>query len=1085
MEESPSTECSSTPKSTIPGAASTLTEAASQQEGNDSEHLETEPSATAASHVSSLSDPEGIEETAHLPAHVVGIGGSAGSLGALQELFSCLPNQSGAAYVVAQHLSPDFKSVMGEILSKHTPMPIYNIQDGQPIEKDTVYVIPARKNLRLRNGRLYLETQDRDEKIHFPIDSFFQSLANDQQHRAVAIVLSGTGSDGSRGIRSIKEMGGLIIAQDPKEAQFNGMPLSAVDTGICDFILPVGLIPEQLIRFMSHPLISEKNESFKTHARSYEDTMECIFELLREQTQIDFSQYKASKIAQRIKRTIGIKQLTSLTAYYNLLKDSPAEAISLGKELLVNSTSFFRDKDAFKVVEERVVDRILDQTPPEKPIRIWCAGCSSGEEPYSIAILFREALERRNEKRSIKIFATDVDDQVVAFASAGKFPIEISKEVSAERIERHFTLSDKHYLVKNELRLMVVFSTHDIVNDPPFSNIDFVICRNLLDYLHHNAQKKVLIALHFALKKNGYLFLGQTESLTDLHAHFNVISDPHKIYCKLSNVRIPIGAPPPFKSNPSKNLGLGGMKPVTNLLKAHRSLPTANSPMGLIQDALVRHYVSPCIVLNQEFEAQHVFGDVSKFMKPFPEGKVTNNINSLISDELSVAVSTALAQVKETEKPILYAGLALSEQKPPISINLEVLYIREQPNQSGATFFVLVFHNTQNDADDNLPKKIKFDMEEQSRKRIKDLEEELQKKQEYLQITVEELETTNEELHSANEELMSANEELQSTNEELQSVNEELYTVNIEFQSKINELTHTNTDLDSVLDHSGIGVLLLDDHLQVRRFTALAKQYFKLVPEDISRPIYHLNHKLDYDSLIKDVQTSSQQNKSITKRVLSDESQIIEVSIFPSKKQHEGEHDGLYVTLKDCTFQCYLEHQSYIRPLEVPSCGTPLKATPKMLLWVDNQSNESLGKRKTFVHLKGKLAAQAVNIHSVENLDHALTWIKQNPAATSLTIVETGSKTHEFHLAVDKLKELEQHSKVVMLNYDQCANLADKVKSMLSACDTLNECLNIDYLNTEQLEQRVISWFGIDTEDKTTALEDTTQSAPSTEEATT
>lgn len=842
------------------------------------------------------------------PSHYVGIGASAGGLEALQEFFSHLPKDTGAAFIVVQHLSPDFKSMMPELLSKHTSMPIYQVRDGMSIDPNAIYLMPPRKSVLIGEGKLLLSDQMPDTHVHMPIDVFLRSLAEDQQHRAIGIVLSGTGSDGTRGIKAMKESGGLVIVQEPGSAKFDGMPISAYNTGLADMLLPPREMGLNLVKFFQHPSISGDDPILKSSISESDDTLLEIFQLLKRQSSINFSQYKASTVARRIERRLGINQLTSLDAYLRLLLDSPRELQTLSRELLIGVTRFFRDDDAFAQLAKNVIPKVFERAMGRKDsIRLWVAGCSSGEEAYSLAILFDEYLLRRKSECTVKIFATDVDEEAIAEASSGIYSLDIEQDVSPDRLNGYFIKKDDHYLVSQKLRQMVIFASHNMIEDPPFSNIDLVSCRNALIYFQHAAQKKVLSSLYFALQRDGYLFLGSSESLGDLQSHFETLDDRAKIFVKISNMRVPIGNAPPLRDTSQLNRSGIAMAPVSGLLKPQRG--ASRNHFEGVSARLIEEYAPASIILNDAFEALHVYGDVLPFTKGITPGKISNNIKDMVVDDLSVAISTALYRCEKNEEDVFYKDVSLKiSDTEQLFIDLSIFYIKNSDLSNAPRFYAVQFIRHKGDDEAHVaPSSITFDASEQSRQRIHDLEQELVKKQEHLQVTIEELETTNEELQSANEELMSANEELQSTNEELQSVNEELYTVNSEYQEKIAQLTEVNDDLDSVINATDIGIVFLDDQLTIRKFTPPAVRHINLRSSDIGRPFHHISHELNYDAFLADIAKVSSSGQNIEKEVYSQHDQALLIRVMSYRKAADKLQGGVLITITNISRLRFVE----------------------------------------------------------------------------------------------------------------------------------------------------------------------------------
>lgn len=844
------------------------------------------------------------------PLYYVGIGASAGGLEALQELFSHLPIDTGATFIVVQHLSPDFKSMMPELLGRTTSMPIQHVVDGVSVEANTIYLIPPRKNMLMAEGKLLLMDQQFESHLNLPIDSFLRSLAEDQQHKAIGVVLSGTGSDGTRGIKALKEAGGLVVVQEPSSAKFDGMPISAFNTGLADIVSPASQIGEKLAQFIDHSTVNGDDSVLKSTILPNRDTMDSIFELLKNRSSINFSQYKATTVARRIERRMTINQVQTLEEYLWLLMESKNEVKTLSKELLIGVTRFFRDEEAFSELEKNIVPKIVDRAiKKNETIRVWSAGCSTGEEAYSLAILFDEYIQKKEASCSVKIFATDVDEQAIAEAGIGEYRSEIEQDISAERLATYFKKNKSNYQVSKALRKMVIFATHNLIEDPPFSAIDIACCRNTLIYFQNNAQRKVMSSLYFALKKEGFLFLGSSESLGDLTNHYRKVDDRNRLYEKISNVRLPLGTLPPVNSAEGVDVSRA-MAPISPLLKPAKTTQSqSNRYLSGVLMRLIDEYAPDSVVLDEQLEPLHVYGDVSSFVRGMSRGRVSHQIKDLVVEDLSVAVSTALSRAQKSQEDVYYADIVISDLNGKKRIiDLTVFFVTDSEINSAPKFYVLQFieKNEQNIEDFKAPK-VSFDAGEQSRQRIRDLEFELIKNQEHLQITIEELETTNEELQSTNEELMSANEELQSTNEELQSVNEELYTVNSEFQVKINELTEMNDDLDSVINATDIGLIFLDDSLTIRKFTVTSERYVNLLPSDLGRPFHHISHTLEYDDFLADVASVSAKRRVVERTVSSRDGDTLIVRIIPYQKSAAHSDRGVLITLTDVSRQMFLE----------------------------------------------------------------------------------------------------------------------------------------------------------------------------------
>lgn len=849
------------------------------------------------------------EENESSPNFVVGIGASAGGLEALEEFFGNLPADTGAAFVVVQHLSPDFKSMMPELLSKHTDMPIYQVNDGFKLEKNSIYLMPARTNMLIKEKTLRLSNQNPYRHLNMPIDIFFNSLAHDQQHHAIGIILSGTGSDGTRGVKTIKELGGLIIVQNPESAKFDGMPNSANKTALVDFVMDAREMGECLQKFMSHSQGNSGAFDVKPELNVKENNLERIFTLLKNHSAINFSQYKASTVARRIERRLAITESNNLDEYLRFLLDSPKEVNILCRELLINVTRFFRDTDAFDYLARHAIPEIVKRANDNnEDVRVWIAACSTGEEAYSIAILIDEEIKKKGFTCKAKIFATDVDDDAVATASAGVFSKEIATDVSALRLEKYFSTRENSYEISQHIRQMVIFASHNMIDDAPFSNLHLVSCRNVLIYFQHAAQKKVLSSLYFSLQRDGYLFLGSSESLGDIKTQYETQHEKFKIYQKTTNLRIPLGSSPPTRDlaqSMASRYNAQSMMPTGSIMRSERT--SGKNPLAPVMERLVKDFAPDSIVLNDSHDAIHVFGDVSLFTQGVKPGRISNSIRDIIIEDLSVAVSTALYRCEKNEADVFYKDVVVKTgDETQISIDLSILYLRENDLPSTPHLFLVQFIQ-QGDEVNISHKQVSFDANEQSRQRIQDLEQELVKKQEHLQVTIEELETTNEELQSTNEELMSANEEMQSTNEELQSVNEELYTVNSEYQEKIVLLTEANNDLDNVINATDIGIIFLDDALCIRKFTSAASKFVNLLDSDVGRPFHHISHKLQYDNLIGDVSQVGKEGKVIEKEIISEKKQKLFIRICDYSRSQNSEVPGVIITITDISRLRFIE----------------------------------------------------------------------------------------------------------------------------------------------------------------------------------
>jgi two-component system CheB/CheR fusion protein len=807
------------------------------------------------------------------PTHIVGIGASAGGLEAIEAFFKAMPPQSGVAFVVIQHLSPDHKSLMAELLSKRTRMPVHRAEDGMQVEPNAVYLIPPNKNLRLFHNRIILSEQDRDARgINLPIDIFFRSLAEDQGAKAIAIVLSGTGSDGTSGIRAIKEELGMVMVQAEESAAFDGMPRSAIATGLVDYVLPPEEMPVQLLSYLKHPFTAK--DEYASTMLNDEDGVTRIFALLRENNKIDFTYYKPTTIIRRIERRMAVNQVHDLNDYVRFLESYPVELNSLHKDLLIGVTSFFRDPEAFEAISKKYLPTLLREAKDDK-LRIWVTGCSTGEEAYSLAILCCEVAEREGRNTDIKIFATDVDREAIVTASAGVFAESAVADIEPVMLSKYFYRKDEGFYISRQVREMVVFAQHNLVKDPPFTNIDLLSCRNLLIYLQPVLQKRVLELFNFALNPKGILFLGSSETTGEMAEFFDPLDHKWRLYqsrgrrrqSELSEPAINFDAKRWYNSNRMTGRGV-----VTRLHEEERLLER-------LVEGVAGDYLPFCMVVSETQELMHVAGDSKEYLH-FSTGKVINDVAKLVIKDLAIPLTTGLQKVIKSREELLYSNIHLSGSGLHKVVNMR---LKPLPTKKQQVMLVAVFIEEVRktpEADTLSPET--YNVGKEAQQRIVDLENELQFTRENLQATVEELETSNEELQATNEELLASNEELQSTNEELQSVNEELYTVNAEYQGKITELTEVNNDLDNLLCNTGVATLFLDENMDVRRFTPEISQLFRILDQDIGRPLNHLSHNLtgvDVISLAEQVRLT--ENGVVRERVLSSAGEEFLMRVFP------------------------------------------------------------------------------------------------------------------------------------------------------------------------------------------------------------
>ena len=780
--------------------------------------------------MSDLSHPK--TPLSDLPALYVAIGASAGGLEAIEAFFSGMVPDSGLAFIVIQHLSPDYKSLMVEILSKKTAMHVLRAEDGMRVEANTVYLIPPKKNLTIFHGELFLSDQAQIKGlINLPIDVFLRSLAEDQEEKAVAVILSGSGSDGMRGVRTIKEYGGMVMVQKEDTARFDSMPRAALSTGLADFVLPPDEMPERLLAYVKHPYVSkvERMEGDINDA----DALPRIFSLLRDRFKVDFTHYKPSTVLRRIERRLSINRVDGMREYLHYMQNYPGEAGVLFRELLIGVTRFFRDREVFDALSEQWMPVILGRKD-SRETRIWVAGCSTGEEAYTLAILAKETMQRANISRDVKIFATDIDREAIQSAANGVYPESIAADVPPEFLTKYFFRQKDSFQITRSIREMVVFAQHNLIKDPPFTRIDLVSCRNLLIYLQPILQQKVLEFFNFSLSPSGILLLGSSESTGDMGAYFETLDLKNKIFRNVGRVKPLVGDM--MQDMEMRQPDRAGRMPRRTFQNADERL------LDRLLEGL-QEEIPLSLVVNEHLEVLHVIGETEGFFR-LPSGRLTTDITKMAVKELAIPLSTGIQKVFRTGEPLRFSNIRMWRGEYCRTLNLR---IKPLPMKKGQEPLVLVMvEEVRSVETEALPPTLQtYDLSREAEQRISDLEQELQFSRENLQATVEELETSNEELQATNEELLASNEELQSTNEELQSTNEELYSVNSEYQSKIMELSELHNDVDNLLSASQIGQLLLDENLEIRRFSEKVSEIFAILDTDLGRPLSHIAHHLE------------------------------------------------------------------------------------------------------------------------------------------------------------------------------------------------------------------------------------------------
>ena len=777
-------------------------------------------------------------EATNKPNYFVGIGASAGGLEAIQSFFKNVQAGAGVTYIVVQHLSPDYKSLMVELLAKVTDLEVQRAEDGVEVKADHIYLIPPKKNLKIFHGALLLSEQERlTQTVNLPIDIFFTSLAEDAGSKAIAVVLSGAGSDGTRGCRAIKEAGGMVMVQDEHTAKFDAMPHSVISSSLPDFVLSPDEMPRQLMGFINHPYtVRDRDE----HTILEDKTgITRIFSLLRERAKIDFTFYKPSTIVRRIERRMTVKQIDQLEDYVAYLEKFPREQNTLYRELLIGVTSFFRDPEVFEQLQEEwLVNSLKEHVGND--YRIWVAGCSTGEEAYSYAILCREILDQHGLAKNVKIFATDVDQDAISNASIGIYPESITADIPPQLLSKYFIRQGDHYRIIRQIREMVVFARHNLIKDPPFTNIELVSCRNLLIYLQPVLQTRVLESLNFSLRSGGLLVLGSSESLGEAESYFETIDNRRKLFRALGH-RKPLTHTDRFTS---RGLYQGRDAPQYHAPTGAQAAYEEERVLGRFVQSVGGDVIPFAMIVDEESNLVYVIGEGHSYLNP-PSGKVDSSISSLVVKDLAIPLSTGLAKVFKSNIDVSFTNVRITSAETSVDVRIKPLRDQRGKNRLAAVLIEETGHLVTEESGDDVNKGTTYDLSLEAEQRIKDLEQELQFTRENLQASIEELETSNEELQATNEELLASNEELQSTNEELQSVNEELFTVNAEHQNKITELLETNNDLDNYVNSTDVVSVFLDENLDIRRFTENASDVFNIMQQDVGRPFEHISNRMN------------------------------------------------------------------------------------------------------------------------------------------------------------------------------------------------------------------------------------------------
>ena len=782
------------------------------------------------------------------PFFIVGIGASAGGLEALGQFFAQMPTNSGLAFVVVSHLDPTQKGMMPELLQRFTKMKVYQAEDGLKVAPNCVYVIPPNKDLSILHGTLHLLEPTASRGLRLPIDFFFKHLADDQKEKSIAIILSGMGSDGTLGVSAIKEKLGMVMVQDIRSAKSDGMPRSAIGTGLVDYIAPVEHLPTKLMDYVKHAgMVATAPHKADVLVEKTTGMLQKIFVLLRAQTGHDFSFYKKSTIYRRIERRMTVHQIADMSLYVRYLQENPHEIDLLFTELLIGVTSFFRDPESFEALRKEVEAYILEGKKQGSMLRIWVPGCSTGEEAYSIAIILMECVEGlgRKGRFKIQIFATDIHKEGIEKARQGLYLPNIAAHVSPERLDLFFTREESGgYRIKKEIRELVVFAPQNLIMDPPFTKLDILSCRNLLIYLTPELQKKLLPLFHYCLNPGGALFLGTAETIGSFTDLFSVSDNKWKIFRRTESA----SAITNLTDFPS-DLSFADADRITTPPEFQKG-PQRTVP-DLVQTILLESFAPSAVLINDKGDIVYVQGRTGKYLE-LPDGKANINIYALAREGLRQHLGSAIRRALTQDADVTLKDLRVRTNGDDQVVHLTVKPLREPEAMRG--LLLVVFDNAPT------PLPAKSSRGKKSGPAVEAWETELQQTKELLQSTIEEMTTSQEELKSANEELQSTNEELQSSNEELttskeemQSLNEELMTVNAELEHKIDELSHSSNDMKNLLNSTNIATLFLDNHLTVKRFTTPAADIIKLIPTDVGRPVSDIVSSLKGVDLVKEV----------------------------------------------------------------------------------------------------------------------------------------------------------------------------------------------------------------------------------------
>jgi len=818
------------------------------------------------------------------PHHIIAIGASAGGMGEINRFFDHTPLDE-VSYVIIQHLSPGFKSRMVDLLSRHSKLKVKEAEDDMFVECNQVYLIPSDKYLTINNGRLHLTDKEKKQGPHLTIDAFFNSLASARGKDAIGVILSGTGSDGSEGVEAIKKAGGLVLASDPALAEFGDMPSNAIATGAVDYILSPQLMPQAIEYYVKHDgvLLPDSLRDIEEGKISEE-----IISLIKSRLPLDFTDYKQTTILRRIKRRAASHNFNSLPGYLAFLKTSDEEVEALAKDFLISVTSFFRDKEAFEFINTDVIPHIINSMGAVKEIKMWVAGCATGEEAYSLAILLREQLTDDHKDAVVKIFATDIDTNALMYAGKGIYSENIEKDISPERLEKFFIKDGEKYKVKQEIRKMLIFAQHDLVQNPPYCNMDFISCRNLLIYMTQSLQKKIFLMLHFGLKKGGYLFLGSSENPVAINSGLGVVNKKWKIFKNIGEKQV-------IRFDAFSLPALVDIYSATaNPLQDKNHQYKKNNLTDSVNEALMNELGYLAVCIDEKNNVVKTYGDTGKYLL---QKNFNLNLPDLLPKSLATAFFTASRTALKSNEKVVVKGINIKSEETSLPVTLTV---KPLPLRKGEPKLLLVLFTEHKLSNTAAESKV-FDEKMYHDQYVINMEEELKELKYELYATYEKLDASNENMQSFNEELLSANEEMQSTNEEMESINEELHTINADYQLKNKELIEINDDLNNYFRSNINGQLFVNADLLLIKFSPGTVKHINIRDADIGRPISDISTNIRFETIVDDIKEVIAHRDVITREVQAINGKWYQVMTMPYIRQTDNQTDGAIISFNDIT----------------------------------------------------------------------------------------------------------------------------------------------------------------------------------------